>query len=192
MTGAIDWNTSFTLQSLPSAFPNGETVFYDTDPDTGNPCIVRTFKSNGSTNQTVYSYDSTNNPNVLNRVANSGLTAWEYFDTSLYMQTFWGAWQDLTLSNSWTNFGGADPPCQYRVSKTGEVELRGLVKGGVIDGSTAITTLPVLAQPMYTTPISTMTGNYSYGCLYIKTNGEVIPESGNAAYIWLNCKYSLT
>lgn len=54
-------------------------------------------------------------------------------------------WTDLTLRNSWLNYGNGHPNAQYKKLENGVVALRGLIQGG--NNPSAAFTLPVGYRP---------------------------------------------
>lgn len=75
-----------------------------------------------------------------------------------------GAWQAMTLLNSWTNAGGGNIAAQYRLalSPAKTLQLVGVINAGTITNATAIATLPDGYRPsgnLYF-PITTFPGGF--------------------------------
>lgn len=73
-----------------------------------------------------------------------GTTAWN--GLPYYGGVTDSGWQNASLLNGWTNFGGAYSTCAYR--KIGnQVSLRGMVTGGTSTDGTPVFTLPAGFRP---------------------------------------------
>jgi hypothetical protein len=90
-------------------------------------------------------------------------------------------WVAPTLTNGWSNSGGTNQTAAYRLnSRTGNVELAGLITGGT-SGATAFT-LPLGFRPAAGNAFGTQGG----GTVVVTAAGLVIVTPGSGASIWLN------
>jgi len=89
-------------------------------------------------------------------------------------------WQTPTLTNSWANVGGGNQTAQYRInSRTGNVELGGLITGGT--SGVAAFTLPAGFRPYLNQAFGTQGG----GTVVVSSAGSVIVTPVGAS-IWLS------
>ncbi len=78
--------------------------------------------------------------------------------------------------NSWVNFGGSNQPAQFRVSSSGIVYMRGLVKNGTIN--TPMFTLPALYRPPFPVRVIIQSnGTWAFG--YVDVDGSVYCSAGS-------------
>ena len=99
-----------------------------------------------------------------------------------------GAAGEPSYGNFWSAFGGVFGGAQYRKMANGDVELRGLVKGGRVgfDGaSSAMFTLPAGYRPTQQLVLATSANNGA-GRLDIYPNGNVSAASGNNTFFTLS------
>ena len=92
------------------------------------------------------------------------------------------AWQALTFTNGWSNFGLGYAVCAYMKDSFGFVHLNGLVAGGAMGASIFI--LPVGYRPALTLDIAAVS-NTTFGMMTIGNDGTVIPMVGNNTWVSL-------
>lgn len=101
-------------------------------------------------------------------------------------------WTNVTFQNGWANFGGSQPPCQYR--KTGDmVSVRGVIKSGT--QGVAIFVLPAGFRPIYYVrfPISAALGTAG-GLPYamVEPSGAVsVGDMASTANVSLTLEFSI-
>ncbi len=81
-------------------------------------------------------------------------------------------WTNLTLVNSWVNYGGANTTAQYTKTADNVVQLRGLIRNGANSYDTPIATLPAGFRPKARTLTAT-TSNNIHARIDIMPNGEI-------------------
>jgi hypothetical protein len=64
-----------------------------------------------------------------------------------FPDSYTGTWNNLTLTNSWANYGGVYPTAQYTKSSDNVVTVRGLIRSGTVTANTILATLPVGFRP---------------------------------------------
>lgn len=115
---------------------------------------------------------------IINTLTQAELNAIQLTPTNTFsifpLQT--GTWQNLTLQNSWTNFGTPYSNAQYRLASDGFIHLRGLVTTGTRADGTIIATLPSGFFPPAQKYLST-TSNVAN--LSISNPQIVVDTSGN-------------
>lgn len=100
------------------------------------------------------------------------------------------AWKDLTLINSWVNYGGDQATAQYMKDELGFVHLKGLIKGGITSaGDWICAAMPVGYRPKAehmsscaTANGSTVTGDAN---LVVQTTGAIV-MGPNVSNTYLN------
>lgn len=98
------------------------------------------------------------------------------------------AWNNVTFTNSWVNFGGSVQTVQYR--KIGDVVyIRGAGKTGTINLSAF--TLPSGYRPPAILGFPA-TSNSAFGHLVINTDGTVVPATGSNTSFFFTCSFSVT
>lgn len=97
-----------------------------------------------------------------------------------------GNFLPATLGNGWSNYGDTYAPAGYRMSPASIVELRGLVRGGTVEWTTPMFTLPIGYRPRHRLLFATSTGNATHGRVDIDPNGNVYPVDGNNAWFSLD------
>lgn len=83
-------------------------------------------------------------------------------------------WKDLSLQNSWSNYGGGYQTAQYAIDCTGRVWLRGLIVSGDVTDNTVIATLPAPCVPLTLQFNSVAFNDAVLGQLDIDTSGNII------------------
>lgn len=91
-----------------------------------------------------------------------------------YNQNVRGAWQPLTLLNSWTNSGSTYPLAQYRLVDTVTCELVGTITAGTETVATDLFLLP--------------SGYYNPNTYQIFPMYQVTASSSN--FTWVTCRTS--
>jgi hypothetical protein len=92
------------------------------------------------------------------------------------------AFQELTLVNSWVNYGLGHRTAQVRKYDNGDVMVRGVIKGGNTNLDTVITTLPDGMRPaspeLFTVScFNTSTNTKSSATLKINPNGDLTVDT---------------
>jgi hypothetical protein len=92
------------------------------------------------------------------------------------------AFQELTLVNSWVNYGLGHRTAQVRKYDNGDVMVRGVIKSGNTNLDTVITTLPDGMRPalpeLFTVScFNTSTNTKTSAILKINTNGDLTVDS---------------
>ena len=84
-----------------------------------------------------------------------------------------GAWESLTLSASWVNYGSGYGSARYR--KIGNrVQVAGLIKSGTTTVGTTIATLPVGFRPSSQEIYTAHNGTSGARALQVGTNGTIV------------------
>uniref|UniRef100_A0A832M3H6 Uncharacterized protein n=1 Tax=Oscillatoriales cyanobacterium SpSt-402 TaxID=2282168 RepID=A0A832M3H6_9CYAN len=100
-----------------------------------------------------------------------------------------GVWQDLTLLNSWVNFGDPVAPIGCCVDSLQTVWMRGLGVGTIATDS-VICVLPIEFRPAYRKVFAVVTGLLGYGDSFgridVSADGSVILLSGQAGFVSLD------
>lgn len=91
------------------------------------------------------------------------------------------SWQDLTLQNSWVNYGGGFAPAQALETPWGEIYLRGLIKDGTTTANTVISALPQTPSMRYFNPT---VSNGVFGYTVVETDSDL--AVGVASATWLS------
>ena len=95
-------------------------------------------------------------------------------------------WVDLTLLNSWVNFGTGHPPAQYRLLG-GVVYIKGVIKSGTVTSGTVLANLPVGCRPLENLIFGLMT---SPGTVAVRVDvtsaGNITVMSTGASTAWLS------
>jgi hypothetical protein len=82
-------------------------------------------------------------------------------------------WQSPTLLNGWTNFGSAQADAGYRKLPWGDVQLRGVIKGGTMTGGTALFSLPSGYRPGANRRFVAIQGNETACRINVTPTGDV-------------------
>lgn len=96
-----------------------------------------------------------------------------------------GAWNALTLQNSWVDFGGALETAGYKNHNGGIVYVKGTVKSGTATAGTVIATLPAGFRPL-NDRVFAVRSSAAGGEARVKANGEITIEAGNNTYFSLD------
>lgn len=96
-------------------------------------------------------------------------------------------WQDVSLQNSWVDYGGADPTAQYKL-KGGVVYIKGLIKSGTATAGTLLFTLPEGYRPLENIYQVTVSNNV-FGYFFINPSGEVRIQTGSNTWFSLVCSF---
>ena len=145
-----DSNT--TLANMSAALRNGISRRYDANGPTGwgHTVTVGHYDTRGFQ---LHCEDAGSDVFWL-RNQNSNGTAWEGWrriatcdDVTGDIERFGESWNNLTLQNSWANYGGTWATAQYRKMPDGRVEVKGFIRYGVITTGTIIATLPTGYRP---------------------------------------------
>lgn len=97
------------------------------------------------------------------------------------------AWTDLTLLNSWTNYGAGYQSLQWR--RNGDLcEVRGVIAGGAI-GTLPFAQLPSNCRPPAKILFVSIT-NTGAGQAEVDTSGYLYPESGGNTYFSFTTTFS--
>lgn len=97
-----------------------------------------------------------------------------------------GADGEPAFQNSWVNFGGDWSPAEFRKDALGFVEVRGMIKDGVITG--VVLTLPSGYRPGGDLYFSTVS-NLAFGGIIVKADGDVVAQVGNNAWFSICCRF---
>ncbi len=92
-------------------------------------------------------------------------------------------WHPVTFQNSWENYNPGVTNAAYRKGADGSVEIRGLVKNGVIN--TPIFTLPPGYRPAKQLNLPTAS-NGGFAHFSISVDGTVIPANGSNVWFSLD------
>jgi hypothetical protein len=93
-------------------------------------------------------------------------------------------WQNLTLQNSWVNFGGANATAQCAIDKGGNTQIKGMIKSGVVMAGTIIATLPVGYRPLQDRYFAVLS-NGAPGIVQVKANGDIVTV-GISSNAWVD------
>lgn len=93
----------------------------------------------------------------------------------------------FVAAGGWGNYGEDYQTARYRKLITGEVEVQGLVKGGVIGNS--IIELPVGYRPSGRLIFAALTDPNVVGRMDVTASGLVIPMAGASGWFSINCKF---
>jgi hypothetical protein len=103
---------------------------------------------------------------------------------SAIAQNAWTEVLDVSMSNSWVNFGGTSVnSVGYYRDSLGRVKGKGVIKSGTI-GSAALT-LPAEYRPSRRCYFAAVS-NGAFGFFTVEENGDVIPQAGNNTYFSLD------
>ena len=89
-------------------------------------------------------------------------------------------------ANSWVKFGAGWAPIKYRKTPDGTVQLRGLMKNGIIGSSPF--TLPTGYRPTISLIFAAATST-GYGEMRISSGGIVTAISGGTSWFSVNCNF---
>lgn len=92
---------------------------------------------------------------------------------------------ELTLQNSWVNYGGVYAKASYRRDPFGNVMLSGLIKNGTTAPGTVLATLPQGARPSGTELFIVQTAA-THGRVDINNLGQIVLVSGSASHLSLS------
>ncbi len=87
------------------------------------------------------------------------------------------AWQNATLQNGWTNFGGSFATAQYYKDKEGVIHVKGAIKGGTGALGTVLFTLPAGYTPNNIRVFLAASDDAGQGTsirVDVQTNGDVV------------------
>jgi hypothetical protein len=125
----------------------------------------------------------------LTSVSNAGVTtAGQFIDATGDLRASIVAlrpsgWTNITYQNGWANYGGYQIG-QFR--KAGDVvQLRGLMQGGTVAGTTPAFTLPSGFRPPAPELFPTIANN-AIGRINVFANGDVCSEIGSNAFVGLS------
>jgi len=94
-------------------------------------------------------------------------------------------WSNLTLKNSWVNYGGSFSTAQYTKTSDNVVHLKGLVKSGVTTSGTVVGTLPAGFLPKQRI-VGTASVNGAMTRLDINPNGDIYFYGSNNTFLSLD------
>lgn len=94
-------------------------------------------------------------------------------------------WIPLTLANTWVTFSAAYPTPSVMRDANGFVHLRGVIKNGTVNTTTAMFILPEGFRPGQRRFIGTIS-NGAAGAIEISNNGACVAYVGNTAYVSLD------
>ena len=101
------------------------------------------------------------------------------------------AWINLNLINSWTDHSVTFYGAQYRKTKEGNVQLRGMIKGGITGSGTTIAILPVGFRPTKQVLVG-IYGSIGAARMDIKTNGDITTNTGwDAGFMAIDLIFSI-
>ncbi len=102
-------------------------------------------------------------------------------------------WQNITLQNGWSNYGGGYATAQYYKDKEGVIHVKGLITGGTTAQGTVVFTLPAGYRPTERRIMSALTYSTTEGQVLrmdVLTNGDVIIFGTVASPFWINMEFS--
>lgn len=103
------------------------------------------------------------------------------------------AWTSLMLQNGWVDLAAGFETAQYRRTADGDVEIRGVIKSGVVTNGTVIFTLPEGYRPVSRRINATVYGAGEVsGRIDVWANGQATIHGVLANdYLVLNMRFSL-
>ncbi len=105
---------------------------------------------------------------------------------AMFHPTNYTGWTNLTLQNSWVNYGTPFTTARYIKSADGIVSLSGLLRSGSTASDVVIATLPAGSRPSGRTLYGIASGNVAMGRIDIDTSGNIRYMAGGNAWISLD------
>jgi hypothetical protein len=130
-----------------------------------------------TTYKTQMAYKYTNNDIYKRALVNGTWNSWQQI--AIADQE---SWINLTLQNSWLNYGASYGKARYRTNNNGEVEIKGSIKSGTTTVGTTIATLPSGYRPpsdMTFVVVSSTGASDVLSRVTIRTNGIIEYQSGS-------------
>ncbi len=102
-----------------------------------------------------------------------------------------GAWQDLSLSTSWSNYATGYTTAQCRKYTSGLIEVKGILKkSGTLTANEIMCTLPANYRPSEIMLLATWASGGT-SRITVETGGVIRLNSGNAGGVGLNFFFGL-
>jgi hypothetical protein len=92
------------------------------------------------------------------------------------------AWKDLTLENSWVNYGSGFATAQYYQDIFGRVWVKGVIKNGTTTAGTTIATLPAGFLPPEAIIFPGVISGATACAITVNTNGTITGNGMHATY----------
>lgn len=168
-----------SVTSAPSTYPFGLSLYRSSidAPFDGEYFNFRSFDN--ITLQINSTYTAQTTESIAFRRGLTGTDSWAPW---IYLKNS-EAYQNLSLVNSWVNFGTSNATAQFKLDSAGNVHIKGMIKNGLISAGVTLATLPSGYRPLLPSYISVL-NNGSLGLVQILSTGDIITVTiGSSAWI---------
>ncbi len=152
-------------------------------PAAATPPLNHIMSTFSSTSFGVFGANSSPSALIV-RSAVSG--SWLTINTSYMPNAASVTWSNLTLGNSWANYGAPYGSAQYTKTSDGIVHLKGLIRNGTNTYDSVIATLPAGFRPKYRLLFTVMQNADAFSRLDVLPNGQVRYMGSNVGYYSLS------